>query len=76
MAAALTRHSLLNELYPEARLEINRPDAARLGVADQSAVRVSSPAQYAVVARAWVSERATLGVVFLPFHFFEAAADL
>ena len=72
---SMTRHSLLNELYPEARLEINPADAARLGVADQSAVRVSSR-RGSVVARAWVSERATLGVVFLPFHFFEAAANL
>jgi predicted molibdopterin-dependent oxidoreductase YjgC len=72
---SMTRHSLLNELYPEARLEINPADAARLEVADQGAVRISSR-RGSVVARAWVSERATLGVVFLPFHFFEAAANL
>jgi formate dehydrogenase major subunit len=29
-----------------------------------------------VFLRAWVSERATVGVVFIPMHFAEAAANL
>ena len=71
----MTRHSALDDLYPEARIEINPADAARMGVADGDTVRVSSR-RGSVVVRAWVSERATLGVVFLPFHFSEAAANL
>ncbi len=71
----LTRHSTLDDLYPEARLELNPADAARLGVEDGNAVRVSSR-RGSVVVRAWVNERATLGVVFLPFAFSEAAANL
>lgn len=71
----LTRHSDLNALYPEARLEMHPADAARLHIEDGQAVRVTSR-RGAVVARAWVGQRATRGVVFLPFHFAEAAANL
>ncbi len=71
----LTRHSHLDDLYPAARLEMHPADAARLGIEDGQAVRVTSR-RGAVVARAWVGQRATRGVVFLPFHFAEAAANL
>lgn len=72
---SMTRHSTLDDLYPEARVEIHPADAARIGVADGDAVRVSSR-RGSVVVRAWVGQRATIGVVFLPFHFAEAAANL
>ena len=71
----LTRHSKLDELYPEARIEINPADAARLKIEDGQTVRVSSR-RGSIVLRAWVTERATLGVVFIPMHFAEAAANL
>jgi predicted molibdopterin-dependent oxidoreductase YjgC len=71
----LTRHSKLDDLYPEARIEINPADAARLKIDDGQAVRVSSR-RGTVVLRAWVTERATVGVVFIPMHFAEAAANL
>jgi len=71
----LTRHSKLDELYPEARIEINPADAARLKMEDGQAVRVSSR-RGTVVLRAWVTQRATVGVVFIPMHFAEAAANL
>jgi formate dehydrogenase alpha subunit len=71
----LTRHSKLDELYPEARIEINPADAARLKIDDGQAVRVSSR-RGAIVLRAWVSPRTTAGVVFIPMHFAEAAANL
>jgi formate dehydrogenase alpha subunit len=71
----MTRHSGLDDLYPEARVEIHPADAARLGIVDKQAVRVSSR-RGSVVVRAWVGQRATMGVVFLPFHFAEAAANL
>ncbi len=71
----LTRHSKLDELYPEARIEINPADAARLKVEDGQAVRVSSR-RGTVVLRAWVTQRTTVGVVFIPMHFAEAAANL
>ena len=71
----LTRHSKLDELYPEARIEINPADAARLKVEDGEAVRVSSR-RGSIVLRAWVTQRTTVGVVFIPMHFAEAAANL
>jgi formate dehydrogenase alpha subunit len=71
----LTRHSKLDDLYPEARVEIHPADAARLAIAAGETVRVSSR-RGTVVLRAWVSERTTMGVVFIPMHFAEAAANL
>jgi predicted molibdopterin-dependent oxidoreductase YjgC len=71
----LTRHSKLDDLYPQARIEINPADAARLKVEDGAAVRVSSR-RGTVVLRAWVTQRTTVGVVFVPMHFAEAAANL
>jgi formate dehydrogenase alpha subunit len=71
----LTRHSKLDELYPQARIEINPADAARLKIADGQVVRVSSR-RGTVVLRAWATERTTVGVVFIPMHFAEAAANL
>ena len=71
----LTRHSKLDDLYPSARIEINPADAARLKITDDQAVRVSSR-RGTVVLRAWATERATVGVVFIPMHFHEAAANL
>ena len=71
----LTRHSKLDDLYPQARIEINPADAARLKIEDGQAVRVSSR-RGTVVLRAWVTQRTTVGVVFIPMHFAQAAANL
>jgi len=71
----LTRHSKLDQLNPEARIEINPADAARLKLEDGQAVRVSSR-RGSIVLRAWVTQRTTVGVVFIPMHFAEAAANL
>ena len=71
----LTRHSKLNDLYPAARIEINPADAARLKIEDGQALRVSSR-RGTIVLRAWVTQRTTAGVVFIPMHFAEAAANL
>lgn len=71
----LTRHSKLDDLYPQARIEINPADGARLKIEDGQTVRVSSR-RGTVVLRAWVTQRTTVGVVFIPMHFAEAAANL
>jgi predicted molibdopterin-dependent oxidoreductase YjgC len=71
----LTRHSKLDDLYPEARIEISPADAARLKLEDGQAVRVSSR-RGSIVLRAWVTQRTTVGVVFIPMHFAQAAANL
>jgi formate dehydrogenase alpha subunit len=71
----LTRHSKLDELYPEAQAEISPADAALMGIQNGEVVRVSSR-RGTVVLRAHVSPKTTTGVIFIPFHFAEAAANL
>ena len=72
---SLTRNSKLDDLYPEALVDIHPTDAARLGVKEGDIVRVSSR-RGTVVLRAKVTYKTTMGVVFIPFHFREAAANL
>ena len=71
----MTRHSMLDELYPEARVEISLVDAGLAGIENGQAVRVSSR-RGSIVLRASVTEKTLAGVVFIPFHFAEAAANL
>jgi predicted molibdopterin-dependent oxidoreductase YjgC len=71
----MTRHSKLDELYPEAQVQIHPVDAAMLGIASGMAVRVASR-RGEIVLRAEVTEKTSAGVVFIPFHFVEAAANL
>jgi len=71
----LTRHSQLNELSPTPKVEMHEIDAARLSVKTGDAVRVSSR-RGSVVLRVEVSPKARPGVVFIPMHFAEAAANL
>ncbi len=71
----MTRHSQLDALYPEARVELHPADAEIHGIRDGMAVRVTSR-RGEVVVRASVTEKTTVGVVFLPWHFAEAAANL
>jgi len=71
----MTRHSDLDALYPEARVEIHPADAEIHGISDGMPVRVSSR-RGEIVVRATVTEKTTVGVVFLPWHFHEAAANL
>jgi predicted molibdopterin-dependent oxidoreductase YjgC len=70
-----TRNSILDFAQPEALVEINPSDAARLAVNEGDAVRVSSR-RGAIVLRARVTEKASRGIVFIPFHFAEAAANV
>jgi formate dehydrogenase alpha subunit len=65
----------LDAISPEALLEVGPEDAQHLGISDRDLVKVTSR-RGEVVARAWVTDRAQEGVVFLPFHFSEAAANL
>ncbi|MCJ7677155.1 MAG: formate dehydrogenase subunit alpha [Anaerolineales bacterium] len=72
---SLTRHSKLEDLYPEAVVEIHPADAARLKLEEGQAVRVSSR-RGSIVLRVRVTQKSTPGVVFIAFHFAEAAANL
>ncbi len=71
----MTRKSKgLNALVPTAYCELNQADADGLSIADGDKVRVESRrGAIEIVAR--VEERVDQGVVFVPFHFWEAAAN-
>ncbi|MCC6299094.1 MAG: formate dehydrogenase subunit alpha [Anaerolineales bacterium] len=71
----MTRHSAIDEIYPEARVEIHPADAEMHGIANDMPVRVTSR-RGEVILRATVTEKTTVGVVFIPWHFHEAAANL
>jgi len=72
---SMTRNSKLDELSPEARLEMHPADAEMHGITDGMAVRVASR-RGEVVLRVTVTEKTTVGVLFIPFHFVEAAANI
>jgi formate dehydrogenase alpha subunit len=72
---SMTRNATLNAIYPEALMEINPADAAGLDLEDGSPVRVTSR-RGSIVLRVRVTVKANPGVVFIPFHFAEAAANL
>jgi len=72
---SLTRHSWLDDLFPEPLVDIHPADAARLGIEDGDPVRVTSR-RASIVLRARVTTKTNIGVVFIPFHFHEAAANL
>jgi predicted molibdopterin-dependent oxidoreductase YjgC len=64
----------LEQLAPRCWLEINPGDAGRLGVRDGDAVSVSSR-RGTIATRARVTGTIKPGVVFMPFHYAEAAAN-
>jgi predicted molibdopterin-dependent oxidoreductase YjgC len=68
------RSDKLNNEVPEAYVEIHPDDASKLGNGNINRVRVSSRrGEIELVAR--VTDRIKPGVVFIPFHFAEAAAN-
>jgi formate dehydrogenase alpha subunit len=71
----MTRNSALDEAYPEARVDIHPADAEMHGIRNGDPVKVQSR-RGEVVLRATVTEKTSVGVVFIPFHFAEAAANL
>ena len=60
--------------YPKGYVEIHEKDASALGVEDQQIVRVSSRRGTIEIA-AQVTNRSRPGSIFIPFHFFEVAAN-
>ncbi|MHB8134311.1 MAG: formate dehydrogenase subunit alpha [Anaerolineaceae bacterium] len=71
----LTRNSWLDDLYPEATVEINPVDAQKINVENHGVVKVTSR-RGTVTLRVLVTEKTIPGVIFIPFHFVEAAANL
>ena len=72
---AMTRHaSMLDAIAPEALVLLHPTDAERLSVADGVLVEMATR-HGSVSARASLSTEVRLGQVFLPFAFWEAAAN-
>lgn len=64
----------LNERYPECLVEVNGEDAARMGLKNGEKVRVASR-RGSMIAKAKVGETTSRGMIFIPFHFWEAAVN-
>ena len=69
------RSSGLNAIAPEPFVEVNPADASVLGLADGQKLTVSSR-RGSIRLKARVSEIVPPQVVFIPFHYSEAAANL
>jgi formate dehydrogenase alpha subunit len=69
------RSAGLDAIAPEAEAEIHPDDAGRLGIADGDLLRVYSR-RGCVVAVARVTARSSPGMVFMTFHYAEAAVNL
>lgn len=72
---AMSRRSKLDEVWPEATVEVHPADASRLAVATGDWLRATSR-RGSIGLRAMVTERSPEGVAFIPFHFVEAAANV
>ncbi|HDH01922.1 MAG TPA: formate dehydrogenase subunit alpha, partial [Nitrospirae bacterium] len=69
------RVDALNKVSPEPFVEINPEDARDMAVEDGAMLRVTSR-RGAIELKARLSKRPDRGVVFIPFHFKEAAANV
>jgi formate dehydrogenase alpha subunit len=65
----------IHAVSPEAYIEINPADAQRLAIKDGTRVKVSSR-RGSILVKARVSKWPRAGVVFIPFHFKESAANV
>jgi anaerobic selenocysteine-containing dehydrogenase len=67
--------AILDKLISEAWIDISRPDALRLGVADGDFVRLASRRGKTEPIRVRTTATLRLGHVFMPFHFAERCAN-
>jgi len=73
---SMTRRSpALESEFPESFIEINPEDAKKLGIKDKEPVKVSSR-RGEIQVKSLVTDRIKPGVVFIPFHYAEAAANV
>lgn len=73
---SMTRRSpALNDEFPKAYVEINPDDAQKLGIEDGEEVEISSR-RGRIKTKAFITDRVMPSLIFVPFHFAEAAANL
>jgi len=73
-ASMTNRCEGLHYRYPKGYVEVCEKDAERLGLADEQPALVSSR-RGSIEIDVRVTDRSAPGVVFIPFHFYEAAAN-
>ena len=64
----------LNEIAPECFVEMSREDAGKHELSDGASIRISSR-RGTIDAKVKISNKATTGTVFIPFHYAGAAAN-
>ncbi|BCB97435.1 formate dehydrogenase subunit alpha [Dissulfurispira thermophila] len=74
-ATMCKRTAVLEREEPESFIEINPDDAERLGIRNRSMVKVSSR-RGEIEIKACVTNKTPEGIVFIPFHFRESAANI
>ena len=74
-ATMCRRTATLEREEPECFVEMHPSDADRLGIRPRSRVRVSSR-RGEIIVNVVVTEKTPQGIVFIPFHFREAAVNL
>lgn len=73
---SMTRRSeKLDHEVPEGYVEISPEDAIQLGLGKSARVRVTSR-RGMIETKVWITRRVPPGLVFIPFHFAEAAANV
>lgn len=65
----------LNQIAPSAVVEINKEDAKKLKINDGEKVKVKTR-RGEIEVKAKITEKIMEGVIFIPFHFKEAAANI
>jgi len=65
----------LRTVFPESIIEINPLDAEKKGIANGSMVKIRSR-QGEIATRARLTGKSPEGIVFIPFHFREAAVNV
>jgi predicted molibdopterin-dependent oxidoreductase YjgC len=69
------RVDAINVVSPGAYIEIRPEDASMVGIQDGEIVKVSSR-RGSIEVQVSISERPSKGLVFIPFHFREASANM
>jgi predicted molibdopterin-dependent oxidoreductase YjgC len=69
------RSKTLNERVPEGYVEISPEDAEKLQINDQELILVSTR-RGEIKIKARVTQKVSAGLIFIPFHFEEAAANI
>ena len=73
----MTRRSKgLSEIYPEGVVEINPDDALRLGIRPDNGLVTVTSRRGQIRAKAKIADNLPPGIVFITFHFREAAVNL